>query len=218
MTPDTSINDTFRRRSRDAECARRSGSFDPDPEKEEEFAEKLSDQRTFQDRQPEALTPLLTVGQSMTRNVRSCRPDDTLASAAAAMCEADCRFLPVVDRIGHPTGVVTDGDICLLGATDHRRLRDIFVREGMSGLPAVCRANDNLLDAVKTMRERRIRHLPVVNAEGVLEGVLSLTDVVLRSAEESSPPLRQAVAATLRAIVQKHGDRRAVRHNPFIED
>jgi CBS domain-containing protein len=175
-------------------------------------------QPTTGGRSPEIGRSRLTVREAMTRNVRSCRPDDTLASAAVAMCEADCRFLPVVDRLGHPIGVVTDGDICLLGATDHRRLRDIFVREGMSSLPAMCRANDDLHDAVKTMRERRIRHLPVVDAEGVIEGVLSLTDVVLRSEEESSPRLRQEVAATLRAITQKQGDTRAVRHNPFIED
>lgn len=169
-------------------------------------------------RSPEIGRPTLTVREAMTRNVRSCRPDDTLASAAVAMCEADCRFLPVLDRFGHPIGVVTDGDICLLGATDHRRLRDIFVREGMSGPPATCRANDDLPAALKTMRERRIRHLPVVDAEGVLEGVLSLTDVVLCSEEESGHRLRQAVAETLRAIVQKHGDWRAIRHNSFIED
>jgi CBS domain-containing protein len=169
-------------------------------------------------RSPEIRRPRLTVREAMTRNARFCRPDDTLASAAVAMCEADCRFLPVVDRLGHPIGVVTDGDICLLGATDHRRLRDVFVREAMSGLPAMCHANDDLLDAVKTMREHRVRHLPIVDAGGLLEGVLSLTDVVLRSEEGSFARLRQEVAATLRAITQKQGDTRVVRHNPFIED
>ena len=134
------------------------------------------------------------------------------------MCEADCRFLPVVDGKGRPVGVVTDGDICLLGSTDRRRLNDMFVRDGMSGPPVTCRAADSPLDALKRMRERHIRHLPVVDAGGLLVGVLSLTDLVLRAEEEGSSLLRGEVAATLRSIVQKHGDRRLVEHNPFVED
>jgi CBS domain-containing protein len=160
----------------------------------------------------------INVGKVMTRNARTCSPDDRLAAAALGMCEADCRFLPVVDRMGHPIGVLTDGDICLLGSTDRRSLREIFVQEVMSGLPATCRADDDVLDALKTMGERHVRHLPVVNAEGMLVGVLSLTDLVLCAEEENSSGLRQKVASTLRAIVQKRGNTRVVRENTFVED
>ena len=163
-------------------------------------------------------SPALTVGDVMTRNVRTCRPENTLAAAAVAMCEADCRFLPVVDEAGHPVGVVTDGDVCLLGSTSHRRLSDMFVREAMRGAPVTCGAGDAVLDALRIMRERRIRHLPVVRAEGLLEGVVSLTDLILCAAEESSPLLRREVAAALRALMQKHGDQRIIEHNPFVED
>ncbi len=163
-------------------------------------------------------SPALSVGDIMTRNVRSCRPGETLAAAAMAMCEADCRFLPVVDETGHPVGVLTDGDICLLGTTSHRRLSDMSVRDAMSGLPATCRAGDSVLDALKVMRERRIRHLPVVSPLGLLEGVVSLTDIVLSAEEDGSSALRREISAALREIVQKHGDRRVIEHNPFVED
>jgi CBS domain-containing protein len=162
-------------------------------------------------------SPVPSVRDVMTRNVRSCRPEGTLAAAAIAMFEADCRFLPVVDETGHPIGVVTDGDICLLGSTSHRRLSDMFVRDAMSGPPATCRAGDDVLVALKVMRERRIRHLPVIGVQGVLEGVVSLTDVVLCAEEWGSVALRQELAAALREIVQKHGDQRVIIHNPFVE-
>ena len=158
------------------------------------------------------------VGEIMTRNVRTCRPDDTLAAAAAAMCEADCRFLPVVDGKGRPLGVVTDGDICLLGSTSRRPLGGMSVRDAMSGPPATCRPGDGVLAALKLMRQRRIRHLPVVDAEGLLEGVVSLTDLVLCAEEESLAPLRQELACALREIVQKHQGKRVIEHNPFVED
>jgi CBS domain-containing protein len=148
--------------------------------------------------------PALTVGRIMTRDVRSCRPENTLAAAAIAMCEADCRFLPVVDEAGHLIGVVTDGEICLVGSTSDRRLSDMLVRDAMSGVPATCRAGDNVLDALRIVRERRIWHVSVVSAEGQLEGVLSLIDLVLCAEEQSSSLLRREVAAALRAIMQKH--------------
>jgi CBS-domain-containing membrane protein len=212
MTNGTSINDP--RRSlflvREAAGARPT-PFDPGTERRR-YVERRAGFR------PSREGPAISVGEVMTRNARTCRPDDRLAAAALGMCEADCRFLPVVDRMGHPIGVLTDGDICLLGSTDRRSLREIFVREVMSGLPATCRADDDVLDALKTMRERHIRHLPVVNAEGMLVGVLSLTDLVLCAEEENSSRLRQEVASTLRAIVQKHGNTRIVRENTFVED
>lgn len=158
------------------------------------------------------------VGEIMTRNPRSCRPEDTLAAAAMAMCEADCRFLPVVDEAGHPIAVVTDGDICLLGSTSHRRLSDMFVRDAMSGPPATCRSTDDVLDAVRVMRDRRIRHLPVVGSGEILEGVLSLTDIILKAEENGSPALRQEVSAAIREILQKRGNKRILDHNPFFED
>jgi CBS domain-containing protein len=158
------------------------------------------------------------VGEIMTRNARFCRPDDTLAAAVMAMCEADSRFLPVVDKAGHPVAVLTDGDICLLGTTSHHRLRDMYVRDGMSGPPATCRSGDAVLDALRVMRERRIRHLPVVGSHGSLEGVLSLTDIVLKAEEDGSAALRQEVAAAIREIIQKRGNNRVVEHNPFFED
>ncbi len=158
------------------------------------------------------------VGDIMTRNARSCRPEDTLAAAAVAMCEADCRFLPVLDEAGRPVGVVTDGDICLLGSTSHRPLNEICVRDAMSGSPVTCRPGDGVLYALRVMRARRIRHMPVVGAEGLLEGVVSLTDIVLEAEEEGSAVLRREVSAALREIVQKQGGRRVIEHNPYVED
>lgn len=154
----------------------------------------------------------------MTRNVRHCRSRDTLASAAAAMCEADCRFLPVVDEKLRPIGVLTDGDICLIGSTCRRRLSDMYVADAMSPRPVTCHADDDVLEALRLMRGRRIRHLPVVGPEGSLEGVVSLTDLVLCAEEAEVPVLRRELAEALRELIQKYGDRRVIDHNPFVEE
>jgi CBS domain-containing protein len=207
MTTGISINDPVRSLREGREAAGEWRRIDPEGERE-----------VVETRVPRRSADSFCVGEIMTRNARSCRPDDTLAAAAIAMCDADCRFLPVVNETGHPVGVVTDGDICLLGSTSHNRLSDMYVRDAMNGPPATCRSEDDALDALRVMRERRIRHLPVVGPQGLLEGVVSLTDIVLKAEEEDSSALRREISAALREIVQKRGNKRVLEQNPFFED
>jgi CBS-domain-containing membrane protein len=161
------------------------------------------------------------VREIMTTNVRSCRADRTLVAAAAAMHWGDCRFLPVVDADGRPVGVVTDGDICLIGTSDQRPLRDIPVSEAMSRAVVTCRPEDSVDKVLETMKQWRIRHLPVVDGKGRLVGVVSLTDVILRIEENGfsvAAPFRRQITDVLRAVSQKQRGIRNVRVNPFRED
>lgn len=157
----------------------------------------------------------------MTTDVKSCRADRTLVAAATAMHRGDCRFLPVVDAERRPIAVLTDGDICEIGTTHHRPLREILVSEAMSREVFTCRPDDAVSQVLETMKRRRIRHLPVVDAEGRLVGVVSLTDVIL-VVEECQPAiagsLRPRIAEALRAVSQKEQRTRTVRVNPFRED
>jgi CBS domain-containing protein len=161
------------------------------------------------------------VREIMTTDVRSCRADRTLVVAAAAMHWGDCRFLPVVDADGRPIGVVTDGDICLIGTSDQRPLRDILVSEAMSRAVETCRPEDSVDKVLETMKRRRIRHLPVIDEQGRLVGVVSLTDVILRIEENGlsvAAPFRRQITDVLRAVSQKQRGTRDVRLNPFRED
>jgi CBS domain-containing protein len=162
-----------------------------------------------------------TVREIMTSDVKTCRADRTLVSAAAAMQQGDCRFLPVVDDQGRPIAVITDGDICEVGTTDHRPLRDILVSEAMSREVFTCHPEDSVRHVLETMKRRRIRHLPVVDAENRLVGVVSLTDVVLcveGGGQEIAESLRPRLAELLRVVAQKERGTRTVRFNPFRED
>lgn len=162
----------------------------------------------------------LKVSDVMTREVNSCRPQDTLASAALAMNRADCRFLPVVDPAGRPVGVITDGDICLLGATDNRPLRDLYVHGVMNQPVTTCGPDTDILEVLRMMRSQRIRHVPVIGADGVLVGIVSLTDLVLCAEERGDrgfDPVCHEIAAAVREIAQKYPGGRWVRKHPFIE-
>ena len=190
--------------------------------------ERAEAQRSGSDpRKPELNSPrnaresgTCKVGDVMTREVTSYRPQDTLAAVALAMNRADCRFLPVVDGSGRPVGVITDGDVCLLGANEKRPLREISVNEVMNQPAATCRSDMDIVEVLRMMRSQRIRHVPVVGTDGGLIGIVSLTDLVLCAEESEDRPsaVRHELVAVLREIAQKNLGGRSVREHPFIED
>ena len=51
----------------------------------------------------------------------------------------------------------------------------------MTGQVYFVNPEDEVDQALEAMREHKIRRLPVVNAEGELEGILSMNDVVLNA-------------------------------------
>jgi CBS domain-containing protein len=161
------------------------------------------------------------VREIMTSDVRTCRADRSLICAGTAMHRGDCRFLPVVDDAGKPVGVITDGDICEIGTTDHRPLREILVSDAMNSQVFTCHPEDGIRHALETMKQHRIRHLPVVDHEGRLVGVVSLTDVILHveeDAQDEVKSLRPEIAKVLRVVSQKERGIRTVRVNAFRED
>lgn len=62
------------------------------------------------------------VADEMSARPRSVRPEQTLLTAARMMCEKHVHRLPVLDRDGKPTGLITSMDIvaALVNAIDER--------------------------------------------------------------------------------------------------
>lgn len=121
----------------------------------------------------------MKVKEICTRAVRSCTRETTLAEAGWMMWEGDCGVLPVVDETGKVVGVVTDRDVCMSVATKHRPANQIAVREVIGTEIHSCRLNDEVRDALTTMRTAKVRRLPVFDSQGALQGLLSLNDVAL---------------------------------------
>jgi CBS domain-containing protein len=121
-----------------------------------------------------------------TRTARSCTPETALADAGWAMWEADCGALPILDETGKVVGVITDRDISIAAATKFRPAAQIAVREVISTKVHTCRLGDDVREAMKTMRQEKVRRLPVVDQEGKLQGILSLNDIALAAVPERS--------------------------------
>ncbi|HJU54197.1 MAG TPA: CBS domain-containing protein, partial [Pyrinomonadaceae bacterium] len=125
--------------------------------------------------------PVMKVQNIMTSDVEACGPESDLAAAAAIMWRRDCGSVPVVDAERRIVGMITDRDICMAVSTRNRLATDLRVSEVMSGKVYACAPDDNIRDAMETMQSSQLRRLPVVDADGILLGILSINDVVLHS-------------------------------------
>ncbi|HKZ01211.1 MAG TPA: CBS domain-containing protein [Pyrinomonadaceae bacterium] len=125
----------------------------------------------------------MKVKEVMTLNAKACTPTTSLAEAAGLMWENDCGVLPVVAGGGKVVGIITDRDICMSAFINNRNLSNIAVEDVISGKVYSTGPEVDIAKALETMRERKVRRLAVVDAEGGLEGILSLNDIVLKARE-----------------------------------
>lgn len=126
----------------------------------------------------------MKVKDVMTAGAKVCMPETSLADAASLMWENDCGALPVVSVEDRVVGMITDRDICFGATTKNRAPSEVAVGEVITGQVFTCAPDDDLREALKTMRRERVRRLPVITDEGTLRGILSLNDVIFRAEEK----------------------------------
>lgn len=150
----------------------------------------------------------MRVEQLMARPVQSCRAEETLARAAQLMWDYDCGCLPIVSGNGitRVVGVITDRDICMCALFNGKPLREMRVSDAMSKQVKTCRPTNSLATAERTMREARIRRLPVVDENGELVGMISLADLAQEAARKRAATSQEIteseVGDTLAAICE----------------
>ena len=149
----------------------------------------------------------MIVEDLMTREVEACRPESSLAEAAAVMWRRDCGAVPVVGEDGTVVGMLTDRDICMALASRRAYASEVRVGEVMSRDVVSCTPEDDCEEALEAMRRRQVRRLPVVDSQGRLAGILSVADVLRRTRKGGGRRRikRGEALATLKAIVRPHG-------------
>jgi CBS domain-containing protein len=125
----------------------------------------------------------MKVQDIMTGDVQCCGPDTNLAAAAKMMWDSDCGALPVLNVQGQVMGMITDRDICMAAATKNNPASDITVWETVSGKAYTCHLSDDVHTALDIMKREKVRRLPVVDEDGVLQGIVAMNDFVLLAGE-----------------------------------
>jgi CBS domain-containing protein len=143
----------------------------------------------------------MKVKELMTSDVKSCGLDTNLATAAKIMWESDCGAIPVTDEQGKVVGVITDRDICIAAATRSRTEGEIPVQDVISSIVYTCTPSDDVRAALDTMKNRKVRRLPVVGHDGRLSGIVSIHDIASQARSTKSSDISpEAVIETLVAI------------------
>jgi CBS domain-containing protein len=139
---------------------------------------------------------LTNVRSVMTSRVESCAPQDSLAHAAQKMWDADCGALPVLEN-GKVVAMLTDRDICMASNFGGKPLSELSVAPAMSKQLLSCGPDESLASVLATLRQHRVRRLPVLGPTGELLGLVSQSDVLHWARSNSQREVEHAVIEAL---------------------
>jgi CBS domain-containing protein len=131
----------------------------------------------------------------MKGDVQTLVPDDTVRWAAEKMTWADVGFLPICDLDRHVLGAITDRDIIVRAVAKGRSPEETRVDEVMSNEVVFCRMSDDIAEAERLMSQHQVSRIVVTDGNGVLQGVISLSDLAERASARRAARTLRAVAA-----------------------
>ena len=125
--------------------------------------------------------------------------DASVYSAIEMMADRHVGALLVIDN-NHLVGIISERDYARKIILQGKSSRDTFVRQIMTPDPITIGCDTTIDDAMRTMTEHRIRHLPVIDSDGHVAGILSIGDLVnwiVTSQDEAIAHLEHYIAGDL---------------------
>jgi len=121
----------------------------------------------------------MKTGELCRRPVVAAKPGATLAEVAKLMRQNHVGSVVIIEgEARKPVGIVTDRDIVVEVIAPGLDARTMTAGEIMTASPVSASDDEDALWALKTMRDRGIRRLPVVDKAGALAGILTLDDLM----------------------------------------
>ncbi len=131
------------------------------------------------------------------RDVFSITPDASVTDAARYLRDKSIGAALVLDQSGAAAGVFSERDLVNAIADQGNTALSLKVGDLMSRDLVSCTPTDPIPAVMATMTERRVRHLPVMDA-GKVVGVVSIGDVVksrIAEAETEAKALKAYIAS-----------------------
>lgn len=128
----------------------------------------------------------MKVSKYMTQKLITTSPDTSVKDAFLLMREHRVRHVPVVEE-DNLVGIISDRDLrrpkwvdAMDDWTNYYQIDDSHsVRDIMTSNPETLRTYDNILKAVKILREQRYGAMPVLDKTDELVGILSAQDLLM---------------------------------------
>lgn len=125
------------------------------------------------------------IGEICIREVVVAQESESVRKAAQLMREYSVRTI-VITQERRPVGILTDRDIALRVVAASKDPETTTLKEVMSPKPYTIKEDASVGDGIRLMRSKGIRHLPVVDQQGQLTGIVTIDDLIDLLAEEMS--------------------------------
>ena len=125
------------------------------------------------------------------RQVVTISPNETVSEAIQKLIENDIGALPVCDDRGMLVGIVSERDLLKMCHWQSSTVGSTKVEDVMTKHVAIGTPEDDVDYATSVMRQKRIRHLPIV-VDQRLEGIVSMRDILNLQLEETKAQVRYA--------------------------
>ena len=129
----------------------------------------------------------MKIGEICSRVVVVAKSETSVSEVAKLMRTHHVGCVVVADEKPdgvRPIGIITDRDLVVEVLAQEVPLDAVALVDVMSHGPIVAREDDDLWETLQRMRDNGVRRSPVVNAQGLLVGLVSVDDMLDLLAEE----------------------------------
>jgi CBS domain-containing protein len=135
-----------------------------------------------------------TAREIMTGSAECIGENESLAEAAKKMARLDVGSLPICGEDDRLKGMLTDRDIVVKAIAHDKDAQSTRAGELAQGKPVTIGADDSAEEALETMRDHKVRRLPVIDGHRLI-GVISQGDLATELGNEQVGELVGAISA-----------------------
>ena len=118
------------------------------------------------------------------------QPDTPISEIATALKERSIGAVPIVDNANKLVGIVSERDIVTKLVVEAKDADLTTAKEIMTSEIIAAKLNDSIDSIIAIMKNKNIRHMPVVNEDNILTDFFSIRDF-LRAEMEMSTEIKQ---------------------------
>ncbi len=122
------------------------------------------------------LLSMMKVRDAMTPDPATCQPTTALRLVATLMLDHDCAAVPIVSG-EEVVGIVTDRDIACRAVARGWNAAELPASAVMTSPLVAINPDETFDDAIQVMSENHVHHLPVIDDDGRLVGIVAQSDL-----------------------------------------
>lgn len=129
----------------------------------------------------------------MSTDVTCIGEKQSLAEAAGKMAQLDVGSLPICGEDNRLKGMLTDRDIVVKCLADGGDPSTVTAGSLGEGKPVTIGADDDITEALETMKQHQVRRLPVIDGHDLV-GIISQADIANSLSEGATGDLVQEIS------------------------